>query len=107
MFLAAARPPWIPPCATPGTSFPLGRSTCAASPTTKTSGCPGIERSGSTSTRPARSVGAPSELGENPREFDARRPPADDDEGHPEILRRAVSGLLRLLEREEEPTPDL
>ena len=45
----------------------------AASPTTKTSGCPGIERSGSTSTRPARSSGAPSDCHER-RRRDAGRP---------------------------------
>ena len=42
--------PWIAPCATPGTP-----STAAMSPMTNTFGCPGIDRSGSTLTRPARS----------------------------------------------------
>ena len=51
---AAWRPDWIATCATPGRLSRLMRS-----PMTKTSGCPGIVQSGSTFTRPARSISAP------------------------------------------------
>ncbi|COY44067.1 Uncharacterised protein [Mycobacterium tuberculosis] len=48
--LATYFAPWMAPCATPGTP-----STAAISPTTNTFGYPGMDRSGSTWTRPARS----------------------------------------------------
>ena len=59
MTLAAYAPPCIAPCATPGVGLSGFHGSTAASPTTKISGCPGIVRSGSTMTRPERSVGAP------------------------------------------------
>ena len=46
-------------CATPGSGVPPWCRNAAASPTTKSSECPGMERSGSTRTRPARSSGTP------------------------------------------------
>ena len=51
---AAKRAPWMATWATPGRP-----SSAIMSPTTKTSGCPGTVRSGSTCTRPARSRPAP------------------------------------------------
>ena len=45
--------------ATPGSGLPAASFMLARSPMTKTSRCPGMLRSGSTSTRPARSTGAP------------------------------------------------
>ena len=52
----------MPACATPGTGLPVSADLAAAmSPTTKTSGWPGIVRSGPTTTRPARSSGTPSD----------------------------------------------
>ncbi len=62
MLRAAARPPCIATCATPGSGVPVWWGKEARSPMTNTSGCPGMERSGSTSTRPIRSVGTPSPL---------------------------------------------
>ena len=52
-------PPCIAPWATPGVGWSGFHGSTAASPTTKISGWPGIVRSGSTMTRPARSVVAP------------------------------------------------
>src|SRR5579883_2686186 len=62
MVRATYLPSWIAAGARPGTGCPCSSFREARSPTTKTSGCPGIVRSGSTSTRPARSQGAPSIL---------------------------------------------
>ena len=56
---AAYVPPWMPPWATPGVARSFFHGWTAASPTTKTSGWPGIVRSGPTRTRPLRSVSAP------------------------------------------------
>ena len=61
MLRAAALPSWIAAGARPGTSPRPGSSRCAMSPITNASGWPGIERSGCTCTRPARSSGTPSE----------------------------------------------
>ena len=51
---AACLPIWLAAAASPGVP-----GTTAASPATKTCGCPGIDRSGVTSARPARSTGIP------------------------------------------------
>ncbi len=59
MTFAAYFPPCIAPCATPGAGLSGFHGSTAASPTTKISGWPGIVRSGSTMTRPDRSVWAP------------------------------------------------
>ena len=55
MILVAYLAPWMAPWATPGTS-----GTAIMSPTTKTFGWPLTVRSGSTTTRPARSTSVPS-----------------------------------------------
>ena len=57
MFAAAARPCWMATGERPGSGFPVWCVKTERSPITKTSGCPGIERSGSTIARPARSTG--------------------------------------------------
>ena len=61
MFFAAQVPSWIAAGATPGIGAPSWMRN-ARSPATKISGCPGAERSGCTSTRPALSSGTPSDF---------------------------------------------
>ena len=70
---AACRACCIATCATPGNGRPSSSASDARSPTTNTSGWPGIVRSFSTSTRPARSSGTPSVLPKR-RRGDARGP---------------------------------
>ena len=62
MVRAVYWPIWIATGQIPGSVVPSGRAKAAASPSTKTSGCPGMVQSGSTIARPMRSSGAPSDL---------------------------------------------
>ena len=76
MTLAAYEPPWIAPWATPGVGWSGFHGSTAASPTTKISGWPGMVRSGSTTIRPDRSVGAPVASATFRTKLDARMPAA-------------------------------
>ena len=73
IFLAAALPCCMAAGATPGTGLPFFCFKAARSPMTKTSLCPGMLKSGFTTTRPARSTGAPNFLPNGEARY-SRRP---------------------------------
>ena len=72
MIRATCLPPWIAPCATPGTSLPFADHLREVADH-EHFGWPGIDRSGCTSTRPARSHRR-AEPGGQRRRLHARRP---------------------------------